>query len=247
MPRTKNNKSNRNLNEDSKSAVSQRSGSQAHSNRGKNSARKSSKARAPASDRSGSKSKNVKEEEYSASQPPIKVESLKVSVEASQPAQNKQATAVPLSVMEIQAAYRRGNVPGSAVQNAPQRLVDPRYAASQPSAPGSSQTRPGGSVGPGGAQTPRLAPNIPPQITAADVARAQSSMPSDSELVEAEIAGEKVKASVKTIDYLKRFEGFLNKNPNEKLQFLNEKFFRKVPRDNAIFKTNRGKEVKCPV
>ena len=94
---------------------------------------------------------------------------------------------------------------------------------------------------------PRVPPNIPPQITAQTVQRAQAHMPSDSELVEAEIAGEKVKASLKTIDYLKRFESFLNKTPSEKLQVLNERFFRKIPRDNSVLKTNRGKDVKCPV
>jgi len=116
------------------------------------------------------------------------------------------------------------------------RASDPRYAGqSTPGHHSSAQSY------------QRIPSNIPPQITAADAQRAQSQIPSDMELVESEIAGEKVKASLKTIDYLKRFETFLNKTPNEKFQLLNERFFRKIPRDHGVFKTNRGKDVKCPV
>lgn len=89
--------------------------------------------------------------------------------------------------------------------------------------------------------------NLPPQITPADVSRAHLAMPAETELMETEIAGEKVKASMKTIDYLKHFEDFLNDTPKAKLGFLNDKFFKKLPRDTGVFKTNRASEIRCPV
>lgn len=231
MPRTKSKAaSNRGQNEDSKSVTSHKS-SQARSQRGAGkSGRKGAKGRGTASERSASKSRNIKEE-YSASQP--------VPQRTAVNADSQKAAAKPENIpaqIEQQKQIMKSNAPSRLPpQNGP-RQVDPRFA---PQVGAQPKPAPG--------TYPRMPANVPPQITAADVARARSSMPSDTELVEAKIAGEKIKASVKTVEYLKHFEGFLNKSPSDKLSLLNDKFFRKIPRDNTVFKTNRGSQVKCPV
>lgn len=249
MPRTKTkNASKRGENEDSKSVTSHRSGSQARSQRGAGgkSGRKGAKGRTSAvSERSASKSR-VPKEEFNSSQQ-IKAEVMSNADAA--PAASAKPDNIPAQIEQQKQIMRRG-VTAYPPQAGP-RPVDPRYAqaaaaAAASGAPGSAglaQQKPG-QPGQSGQRVPI---NLPPQITAADVARAHTNMPSETELVEAEIAGEKIKASVKTIDYLRRFEGFLNTAPSKKMEFINEKFFRKIPRDTGVFKTNRAKEVKCPV
>ncbi|CAI2374883.1 unnamed protein product [Moneuplotes crassus] len=78
-------------------------------------------------------------------------------------------------------------------------------------------------------------------------AQTQAKLPSDIGMIEAEIAGETVKSHPMIINYLHRFKNFLNNTPEAKFKLLNEKFFRRVPRDHGVFKTNRGKDLKCPV
>lgn len=233
MPRTKSKAARSNQNEDSKSEVSANSRTNTRNQRGKSSARKG-KSRTSARDRSASKTRQIKEE-TPASQPMTRKASVGgvevAQVPASKPTPATQASAERASMMRRQPS-------GQAPPHPAQRPNDPRYAgqhgSAQPGAAGHNYQQ-------------RMPSNIPPQITAADAQRAQAQIPSDMELVESEIAGEKVKASLKTIDYLKRFETFLNKTPNEKIQLLNERFFRKIPRDHGVFKTNRNKGVRCPV
>lgn len=241
MPRKGKTASNKGQNEDSKSVTSHRSGSKAGSQRGTSkSGRKGAKGRGTnGSERSASKSRPIKEE-YAASQPaPSRPP---IGIDPSKPVIPKVEN-IPAQI-EQQKQIAKNNPPPRVPPQAGPRQIDPRVAAQAAAAAATAGSAPR----PGQPQMgQRMPSNIPPQITAADVARARSNMPSDTELVEAKIAGEKIKASVKTIEYLRRFEGFLNKNPSEKINFLNEKFFRKIPRDNGVFKTNRGKEVKCPV
>ena len=238
MPRTKSKANRGNQNEDSKSEVSHGSRSQNTRNqKGRNSARKG-KARQTAAERSASKTRNIKEEVPS-SQPVDR----KASVGGIEIAQVADSVRIPGSQIPTdKAALLRRQMSAQSASQASARQADPRDSRYPPQASAGGQPKP-----PQGAGYARMPHNLPPQITAADVARAQSNIPSESELVEAEIAGEKVKASYKTIDYLKRFETFLNKTPTEKLKLLNERFFRKIPRDTGVFKTNRGKDTKCPV
>lgn len=180
------------------------------------------------SERSASKSRPVKEESKSSAQKDPKV--------AQPPDAPRMAASQPsFSAQKIQQLNTIANrdVSGYPPQNGPRQII---------------QRPPGAAMVMKPAQMPQRMPtHIPPQITAADANRAHANMPLETELIEAKIAGENVKASAKTVDYLRRFENFLNKPPGEKLQFLNDKYFKTIPRDTGVFKTNRGKEVKCPV
>jgi hypothetical protein len=213
---------------------SQVSGSRTGSQRGAAKGRKGAKSRASMSERSASKTRPVKEEykpstqkDSNITQPPkIAQPPNAPRIAASQPSFSAQ------KIEQLNEIAKR-DVSGYPPQNGPRQIT---------------QRPPGPAMVMKPSQIPQRMPtHIPPQITAADVSRAHANMPLETELIVAKIAGENVKASAKTVDYLRRFETFLNKPPGEKLQFLNEKYFKSIPRDTGVFKTNRGKEVKCPV
>jgi hypothetical protein len=231
MPRTKSKAaSSRGQNEDSKSVTSHKSGSRAGSQRGAaKGGRKGAKSRqSGVSERSASKSRTIKEEPNS-SQNEVKAPA---NVDPARVAPPRPGM-VPQKLEQSSEMMKRSSSSAYPPQNGPKQInkrFPPQVTGGMP-----NQT------------VQKIPSNIPPQITAADANRAHANMPSDTELVEAKISGENVKASAKTIDYLRRFEGFLNKPPTEKLNFLNEKYFKSIAKDSGIFKTNRGKEVKCPI
>lgn len=228
------NPSARGQNEDSKSMTSQVSGSQAQSQRGTSvkGTRKGAQTRGGAqSERSASKSRPQKDD-LNVSQPSDSKAPSNIELNKSMSASQVNMADKIDQQKQIMMMKSYSNAPPQGMP----RQIDARVAQSVQSS-ATIQGQP----------FQRVPTSLPPQITQADVNRAHSNIPHETELVEADIGGERVKASMKTIDYLKRFEGFLNKGPAEKLNFLNDKFFRKIPRDTGVFKTNRGKEVKCPV
>lgn len=68
--------------------------------------------------------------------------------------------------------------------------------------------------------------------------------PSTNEYVETQIAGENLKVTKHTDDYIQRFSDFLNQTPDHKMKFLKDKFFNRLPKMNGISK-QRKKGIKC--
>ena len=194
--------------------TSQVSGSQAQSQRGTSGkgTRKGAQTRGGAqSDRSASKSRAQKED-LNVSQPS---DSKAPSNAELNKGMNTSQVNIADKIDQQKQIMRSGSYSNIPPQNMP-RQIDARVAQNV-QATAAPQVQP----------FQRIPSSLPPQITQADVNRAHSNIPHETELVEADIASERVKASIKTIDYLRKFEGFLNKGPAEKLGFLNEKFFRK--------------------
>ena len=90
---------------------------------------------------------------------------------------------------------------------------------------------------------------VPTQIQSQANGRTpQQAQSTKSEYVETKIAGETLKVTKFTEDYLRRFEGFLNHTPEHKVKFLKDKFFNRLPKSNGIFgKSQRKKSVKCAI